>query len=110
MKVFRSRESRDAFSCHAASLVPTVDPGPGPKTALELELTLQEGLEVRSGSFSSCEGVQAGVQCALPWTYEQRYRNFLSSIMVGKSSKTCSNKDKNRRYFYRGPIIEFWDV
>ena len=40
LKVFRSRESRDAFSPHAASLVPTVDPGPGPRTTLELDLTL----------------------------------------------------------------------
>ena len=63
LKDFRSRDSRDMFSRHAASLVPTVDPGPGPRTTLELELTLQEGLELRGGSFSICEGVQAGVQC-----------------------------------------------
>ena len=35
----------------------------GPRTTSERELTSQEGLEVRIGSFSTCEGVQAGVQC-----------------------------------------------
>ena len=69
LKVFRSRESRDAFSRHVASLVPTVDPGPGSWPGPNNDSSTGGNSPCKTdwkfgcGSFSSCEGVQAGVQC-----------------------------------------------
>ena len=54
MKVFRSRESRDAFSRHAASQVPTVDPGPGSWPGPNNDTTCSSGTHLarRTGSGS----------------------------------------------------------